>query len=211
MDDPVSVFQLAKGNAIEAIKTMENFVKLCEPPHGIPPRSGDMPTPDLSPVSDTEENHKRGGGLGLRQGPIDNSTQTENTAKGNNAITNPQHSQGPAVHKSHLQELSTKIADNVSQLGHDDTAGIKAATAALELAALLRPPGDTIMGWFANMSVVSAVRLFIHWGCFEAIPEDKGESISYNELSAKVKVEVQLLSMFPFPLLLRKAMTDPTL
>ncbi|KAH6635659.1 S-adenosyl-L-methionine-dependent methyltransferase [Chaetomium sp. MPI-SDFR-AT-0129] len=116
-------------------------------------------------------------------------------ARGSNTITNPQHaSQGPAVQKSYLQELSTKITDNISQLGHDDTAGIKAATAALELAALLRPPGDTIMGWFANMSVISAVRLFLHWGCFEAIPEGKGESISYAELSAKVNVDLQLLA-----------------
>lgn len=103
----------------------------------------------------------------------------------------------PGLDQDRLHGLVDDITRNVSQLATDDSARIKAATAALELAAVVRPPGDTIMSWFANMSVISAVRLFLHWGAFDIIPAAKGESITYSELASKLNAEDGLISQSP--------------
>jgi len=92
-----------------------------------------------------------------------------------------------------LLDLTAKISHNISQFATDETSRIKATTAALELAAALRPPGDTIMGWFANMSVISAVRLFVHWDAFSKIPSGRGESIPYAELAGRINADEGLL------------------
>lgn len=99
----------------------------------------------------------------------------------------------PQPSQERLLKLTSDIAHNISQIATDDAARIKALTDSLELAAALRPPGDTIMGWFANMSVISAVRLFIHWGAFDIIPPSKGESITYSKLAARVNADEGLI------------------
>ena len=105
----------------------------------------------------------------------------------------------PQPKQEHLLKLTSDITHNISQIATDDAAQIKAVTATLELAAALRPPGDTIMGWFANMSVISAVRLFLHWGAFDTIPSNKGESITYAKLAAQVNADEGLIGKFPPP------------
>ena len=55
------------------------------------------------------------------------------------------------------------------------------------------------MGWFAQMSIVSVVRVFQHWGVFEAIPMEKGASITTSDLAQKIGAEESLLSeLFTF-------------
>ncbi|KAL2258817.1 hypothetical protein VTK26DRAFT_7727 [Humicola hyalothermophila] len=96
--------------------------------------------------------------------------------------------------QEHLLRLVDEINHSVSQAATDDTARIKVATAALELANTVRTPADTVMGWFVNMSVVSAVRLFLHWGAFEAIPAGPDERITYSDLARMVDVDEGLLT-----------------
>ncbi|KAK4213068.1 S-adenosyl-L-methionine-dependent methyltransferase, partial [Rhypophila decipiens] len=62
-----------------------------------------------------------------------------------------------------------------------------------ELLGMVRPGQDTIMGWFAQMSVVSAVNVFQHWGVFDLIPSQPGVGISFWKLAEKVGVEEGLL------------------
>lgn len=105
----------------------------------------------------------------------------------------------PATSRSdqnRLQHLVDDITRNISHSTTDDASRIKAATAALELAAEVRPPGDTIMGWFANMSVISAVRVFLHWGAFDIIPSPKGERITYADLAARVNADEGLVGQY---------------
>jgi hypothetical protein len=96
-----------------------------------------------------------------------------------------------------LLDLTANIAHSISQIATDDAARIKPVTDTLELATALRPPGDTIMGWFANMSVISAVRLFMHWGAFDIIPSSKGDSITYAGLAARVNADEGLIGKSP--------------
>jgi len=98
--------------------------------------------------------------------------------------------------RDRLDILAEEITTNLSLIPTDEGARIKAATSALELASLVRPPVDIIMGLFASMSIVSAVRLFLHWGAFEAIPAGEGERISYSELGRRVGAEEGLLGMY---------------
>jgi hypothetical protein len=102
----------------------------------------------------------------------------------------------PISGQDHLVGLARKITHTVSQVPTDDAARIKVATAALELAAAVRPPSDTIMGWFANMSVISAVRLFLHWGAFDIIPSGKGETITYAELAQRIRADEGLIGQY---------------
>lgn len=99
----------------------------------------------------------------------------------------------PIPDQERLLDLTAEIAYNVSQSPGDDSSRVKAVTAALELATALRPPGDIIMGWFGNMSVISAVRLFMHWGAFSIIPSGKGESIPYAKLAERINADEGLL------------------
>ena len=69
-----------------------------------------------------------------------------------------------------------------------------------------RPPGEAIMGLFAQMSATSAINLFKHWGVFDAIPvpretgvtgsEKPAVGISFADLAKEVNVEEALLSTF---------------
>jgi hypothetical protein len=107
-----------------------------------------------------------------------------------------------AGHKTvRLRKLSEQISRNISQLSSPDTTDldaaslrVKTATAAAELAGAVRPPPDVVMNLFATMSVVSAVRLFMHWRAFEAIPTGPGEQITYRELAKRIDAEEGLVS-----------------
>lgn len=92
-----------------------------------------------------------------------------------------------------LRQLADEINLHVPLTVADETAQIKTANLALELANMVRTPVDTVMGWFVTMSVISAVRLFMHWGGFAAIPDGEGEMITYSELAARIKTEEVLL------------------
>lgn len=103
-----------------------------------------------------------------------------------------------------LRALADEISRNVDALASTGPGGpgspsealarVKLTSAATELLGAVRPPPDTVMGWFAQMSVVSVVRVFQHWGVFEAIPAEKGASIATSELAKKVEAEESLLS-----------------
>ncbi|KAK3688042.1 S-adenosyl-L-methionine-dependent methyltransferase [Podospora appendiculata] len=97
-----------------------------------------------------------------------------------------------------LRFLAAEISRNVDSVAKDELARVKITTAALELVGVVRTPADTIMSWFANASVVSAVRVFQHWGVFDAIPgvepEIKGQpGVSYAELADRVGAEESVL------------------
>lgn len=92
-----------------------------------------------------------------------------------------------------LRQLADDISRNVSLAATDSAARLKTATAALELANAVRAPGDTVMDLFVNMSTVSAVRLFEHWGAFDIIPAGEGEGITYAELAARIHAEEALV------------------
>jgi len=99
-------------------------------------------------------------------------------------------------HHDHLNILAEEITTNLPLIPLDEGARVKVATSALELASLVRPPVDLIMGLFCSMSIVSAVRLFLHWGAFEAIPAGEGEKISYSDLGRRVGAEEGLLGIY---------------
>lgn len=106
--------------------------------------------------------------------------------------------QYPDPKQARLRQLADLISRNIDQLATANDAaalGVKTATAALELANAIRPPQDTIMNWFATMSVVSAVRLFQQWGAFEVIPAGPGESITYAELARRIDADEGLVGM----------------
>ncbi|KAK3324340.1 S-adenosyl-L-methionine-dependent methyltransferase [Cercophora scortea] len=97
-----------------------------------------------------------------------------------------------------LRFLAAEISRNVDSVATDELARVKMTTAALELVGAVRTPADTIMSWFANASAVSAVRVFLHWGVFDAIPaagsETKGQpGVSYAELADRVGAEESVL------------------
>ncbi|KAK3986000.1 S-adenosyl-L-methionine-dependent methyltransferase [Cladorrhinum sp. PSN332] len=95
---------------------------------------------------------------------------------------------------TNLLHLVSEITTNLTNLSiaSDDALRIKTATSALKLAALVRPPQDTIMSLFANMSTVSAIRLFTHWDGFNHIPSNP-EGISCSSLAAKCNASESLL------------------
>ncbi|KAK4115969.1 S-adenosyl-L-methionine-dependent methyltransferase [Canariomyces notabilis] len=100
-----------------------------------------------------------------------------------------------------LRQLSDQISRNISLISSPDTTDsdaaslrVKTATAAAELAGAVRPPPDVVMNLFATMSVVSAVRLFMHWRAFEAIPTGPGEQITYRELAKRIDAEEGLVT-----------------
>ncbi|KAH6631485.1 O-methyltransferase-domain-containing protein [Chaetomium tenue] len=147
------------------------------------------------------------------QGPAARMLHGDSKTNGSDIKASPP-SVPPQPSQERLLKLTSDIAQNISQIATDDSARIKALTDALELAAALRPPGDTIMGWFANMSVISAVRLFIHWGAFDIIPPSKGESIAYSKLAAQVNADegliVRVASMLTSSHILLHHPTSPT-
>lgn len=97
-----------------------------------------------------------------------------------------------------LRALADEISRNIDALApgspYEASARIKLTSAATELLGVVRAPPDSIMGWFAQMSIVSVVNVFQHWGVFEAIPAEKGASVSTSELAEKVGAEESLLS-----------------
>ncbi|KAM7207216.1 S-adenosyl-L-methionine-dependent methyltransferase [Naviculisporaceae sp. PSN 640] len=98
-----------------------------------------------------------------------------------------------------LRMLVEEIGRGVDTLSHGcgapntDVAQMKLTTAASELLNAVRAPSETIMGWFAQMSVVSVVNLFQHWGVFDIIPAQEGQFIPFSELAEKVRAEEALL------------------
>ncbi|CAP61106.1 uncharacterized protein PODANS_3_740 [Podospora anserina S mat+] len=86
-------------------------------------------------------------------------------------IKNRLNGSSPSGSSSRLLKLADDITTDITDAtSGSEPARLKVATAALELAAAVRPPSDAIMSLFANMSVVSAVRLFQHWGVFDMLP-----------------------------------------
>ncbi|KAK1763876.1 hypothetical protein QBC33DRAFT_212787 [Phialemonium atrogriseum] len=66
--------------------------------------------------------------------------------------------------------------------------------AGAELVDAVSKPWDKILNWIPQFAQAAAVRLFIKWGVFQNIPTGNGESISYEDLAAKVGAEVSLIS-----------------
>jgi hypothetical protein len=74
--------------------------------------------------------------------------------------------------------------DEEAELGRSS----KAASAAPGISELRRSPSETVMSWFSTASVVSAVRLFLDWGVFDAIPllSSSSPSSSLSSLSSSL-------------------------
>lgn len=203
-------------DAVDTLKAVQGIIDSYLANGGAADGRSAVPTPEPSPGRRFAGNGKRdvvdvngGQGTALREdaGLLGGTEVANGTLKAtaNGTPSNNDNGIGnstkpppaPAVNgldQDRLQYLADDITRNISQMATDDAARIKTATAALELAAAVRPPGDTIMGWFANMSVISAVRLFLHWGAFDIIPQGKGESITYAELAAHINADEALLS-----------------
>ncbi|KAK3389720.1 S-adenosyl-L-methionine-dependent methyltransferase [Podospora didyma] len=112
----------------------------------------------------------------------------------------PPHPVGPGATGSlspeRLRFLANQISCSVDEMSSPETselARLRTVTAAMELVGAVRPPPDTIMSLFVNMSMVSAVKVFQSWRVFDIMPAGKGESISYAELAEKVNAEEALL------------------
>ncbi|KAM0270457.1 hypothetical protein ACHAQH_009398 [Verticillium albo-atrum] len=76
----------------------------------------------------------------------------------------------------------------------DDVARNKIVAAAQAIIEAARPPQPQWMNQSAACAEFVALRLFIDWGAFEAIPIEG--SITYQELADKVDAEVQLVIRF---------------
>jgi hypothetical protein len=225
VDNTTRLNQPPSLDAIETLKAVQGIINTYLANGGTADGLSAVPTPEQSPTPKVVGNSKlevvdMNGDYGeavredaslLGGSEVANSTLKE-TGDGlptpsSNKDSGPGDStktpSAPAVQgldQDRLQYLADDITRKISQMATNDAARIKTATAALELAAAVRPPGDTIMGWFANMSVISAVRLFLHWGAFDIIPSGKGESITYAELASRINADEALLSqsMPPF-------------
>ncbi|AEO67174.1 uncharacterized protein THITE_2115997 [Thermothielavioides terrestris NRRL 8126] len=92
-----------------------------------------------------------------------------------------------------IRRLVDEVSLKISQATSEDAARVVAATGAAEIADAVRPPGDTILGWFANMSVISAVRLFLCWGAFDLIPAGSEASITYADLARRINADEGLV------------------
>ncbi|KAK4202413.1 O-methyltransferase-domain-containing protein [Triangularia verruculosa] len=91
---------------------------------------------------------------------------------------------------SRLQSLAEEITANINgATTGNEPARLNIATAATELATAVRPPSDTIMSLFANMSIVSAIRVFQHWGVFDLIPSEPASSITCGEIARRIGAE----------------------
>lgn len=66
--------------------------------------------------------------------------------------------------------------------------------AGAELVDAVSKPWDKILNWIPQLAQATAARLFIKWEVFQNIPTGNGESISYEDLAAKVGAEVSLIS-----------------
>jgi hypothetical protein len=208
VDNATRLNQSPSLDAIETLKAVQGLINTFLANAATADDRAAVPAPAQSPAPKSVGNRKLevvdmngGQGPAVRQdaGLLGGSEVTNGTLKeinkdggaGDSAKTPPVQE---GLDQDRLQHLADGIARNISQTATNDAARIKTATAALELAAAVRPPGDTIMGWFANMSVISAVRLFLHWGAFDIIPSGKGESITYTELASRIKADEALLS-----------------
>jgi hypothetical protein len=98
-----------------------------------------------------------------------------------------------------IRRLVDEVSLKISQATSEDAARVVAATGAAEIADAVRPPGDTILGWFANMSVISAVRLFLCWGAFDLIPAGSEASITYADLARRINADEGLVGQYSAP------------
>lgn len=90
-------------------------------------------------------------------------------------------------------ELLSSVLDytSVSNVDDDVAARNKIVAAAQAIIEAARPPQPQWMNQSAACAEFVALRLFIDWGAFEAIPIEG--SITYQELADKVDAEVQLV------------------
>jgi hypothetical protein len=74
----------------------------------------------------------------------------------------------------------------------EGVARMQIATAAQDLLRAVQAPPETVMGMFAQMSVVSAAHVFQDWRVFDTIPADK--PVAYSDLAAQLDADERLLS-----------------
>ncbi|KAG7110313.1 hypothetical protein HYQ44_020316 [Verticillium longisporum] len=93
-------------------------------------------------------------------------------------------------------ELLSSVLDytSISNVDDDVAARNKIVAAAQAIIEAARPPQPQWMNQSAACAEFVALRLFIDWGAFEAIPIEG--SITYQELADKVDAEVQLVLRF---------------
>ncbi|KAK4175760.1 S-adenosyl-L-methionine-dependent methyltransferase [Triangularia setosa] len=92
----------------------------------------------------------------------------------------------------HLAQEITASMTNAT--AGSEPARLKVATAALDLAAAVRPPSDTVMSLFSNMAIVSAIRIFQHWGVFDLIPTDPTRGMNCCEIARQIDAEEGIVS-----------------
>ncbi|KAK0670081.1 S-adenosyl-L-methionine-dependent methyltransferase [Cercophora samala] len=109
--------------------------------------------------------------------------------------TNPSNDSSSPRSHSELMNLAQEISAHLTEAtSGSEPARLKVATAALQLAAALRPPSDAIMSLFANMSVVSAIRVFHHWGVLDLLPPDPTRGTACHEIARLINAEEGIVS-----------------
>ena len=126
------------------------------------------------------------------RGDVNTTSEKQQTAS-DGAVPAGNRGKVAPVSLDHLKSVSDEIRKNIDGAATGEEARLKVLKPALELLGAIRPGPDTIMGWFANLSIVSVVRVFSHWRVFDLIPAEPGSSISYADLAAKVNADEALL------------------
>ena len=128
--------------------------------------------------------------------------QTNGHTNGINGIMSPdgiaaKGTMAPSGGNEHLKRLAAEITRGVEAANLDEVTRMKLGAVAQELLNAVRLPTDQIMGVFAHMGIISAIRVLQSWKVFDTIPVTG--SISLAELAEKVGAEEVLLSMFCVP------------
>ncbi len=150
-------------------------------------KDGEVVPSETAPKPENQTNGHTNGANGA--GPANGTGPVNGSA----ATKGPNEATGTSPN-DHLKDLVVKISNGLEAPKLDDVARLKLTAAAQELFTALRPPTDHIMGLFAHLGIISAVRVFQSWKVFDTIPVDG--SISIAELAAQVNAEEVLLSTF---------------
>lgn len=106
----------------------------------------------------------------------------------------------PAAFRDDLQRLTPQLLETVLQYSastdaeHEAEGRNKIVAAAQAIVEAARPPQPQWMNQSAACAEFVALRLFIEWGAFEAIPLEG--SITYQELADKIDADMQLVRTY---------------
>lgn len=102
---------------------------------------------------------------------------------------------------SHLEALAERLSKAAQDLRsgnlsleNDTTQRMGLIKASHDLIDTVGLPKDKALIWLPQCAHITAIRLFIKWKAFEAIPLDDDAAISESDLAAKLGANVSLIS-----------------